>query len=106
MPWLYYFRDGRPRLGTEVLLQSGRVAFRASFDYVNADFGIIKSLTIKIASFDINGNLLDFKNLSDELFICETELTAAMKFFEMGNNKISSCSFDLSRLVLNKLYPK
>ncbi len=106
MPWLYYLRDGRPRLGSEVLLQSGRVAFRASFDYVNADFGIVKSLRFKIASYDIYGNLLDFINLSDELFICETETTAAMKFFEIGNNKISTCFFDLSRLVSKKLYPK
>jgi hypothetical protein len=53
LPWLYYLKDGRPRLGSEVLLQSGRVAFRASFDYVNADFGIVKSLKFKIASFDI-----------------------------------------------------
>jgi hypothetical protein len=107
LPWLYYVGDdGEPRPGSEVIQNSGRVKFRTSFSIENRDLGIVSKLQFKLAEYDVYGNFLQFEDLSDQLFICETPAEDVDMLLEIGNTLLQSCAFDLSRLTAQSTFPK
>lgn len=99
MPWIYYMQGTTTKNAVNVLHDSGRVKFRASFSYVNKEFGIVKSLKFKIAKYDLVGNFRGFEDFNHQLFICKTSNEMIEKLMSIGTTMINTCSFDLSKVL-------
>jgi len=106
MPWIYYMTNTYPTPGSNVLHESGRVKFRASFSYVNKDYGILKQLKFKIATYDMLGNFYGFEDLSQQLFLCSTSQDQLDRLTSIGTILKNSCSIDLSSLLNSSTLPR
>jgi hypothetical protein len=105
LPWLYYWKGSASQPPDEVLLDSDRVKFRASFAQDAPLDGILKNLKFKIASFNVEGEFLGWADLTDELFTCEVSDEDIEKFLTIGSTVEKKCLFDLSLLTNKQTFP-
>lgn len=81
------------------MTEKARVKFRASFDYEDKEIGILKTLTFKLAKYDIEGNFYGFEELTNQLVICEKPREEVQRIYRIGTSVDISCTFDLSNLI-------
>ena len=100
LPWLHYDHrrpEGRP--ANEIIREEAKVKFRASFDYENRPLGIFSTLRFKLAKYDIEGHFYGFKDLTNQLVICERPREEIDRIYAIGASVDIDCTYDLSNLV-------
>ena len=59
----------------------------------------MKSLSFKLAKYDIFGKFYGFEDLNNQLFLCQTPQNVLTQLLSIGTTLKNECSFDLSKLV-------
>lgn len=66
----------------------------------------MKTLKFKVAEYDLEGNLLRFDDLRDQIMACDMTEEETSRVMEFGNTVEHKCTFDISKLTNEKTLPK
>ena len=94
VPWLYYKENGE-----EVIEKSNRIKFRASFSYEDKALGIVSTLDLWVAKYNLEGVFYGFEKLSKQLVICDKPNDEVERLYRIGTTVDISCTIDLGKLV-------
>lgn len=89
MAWIYYERSAK------TILEAGTVTMKVTFD--SSDSTKVNLMEFKLAEFSIDGTLLGFQELTDQLILCPHSLEDSKNYREFGTNINIACSLDLTQ---------
>lgn len=89
MAWIYYERNAK------TIIEAGSVTMKVTFD--PSDSTKTNLMEFKLAEFHIDGSLIGFKELTDQLILCPHSLEDSKNFREFGTNINIACSLDLTQ---------
>jgi len=96
LPWLYYDKE---RNGKRIIEDPARVKFRASFDIMKPEIGLLTTLKFILAKYDIEGEFLGFEEMTDQLVICEKPMEEVQRIYRIGTSVDIKCTYDLANLI-------
>ena len=104
MPKLQYTTgSGDLKNGKQVLEDpETSVKFHASFDKSQAK-NILHKMKFVLAKYDIYGDFKGFDDLTHQLFLCDVPDDDIQRLITIGTTMETSCSFDLTKLLNEKL---
>lgn len=91
MAWLLYGRT------SSQVLQSGTVTMQVTFD--PNDSTKVNLMSFKLAQFAMDGTLIGFTDLTDQLILCPHSLQDSTNYRKFGTNVNINCELDLTYMI-------